>query len=190
MVTAHGGAALPSGVAETGKAKSRPGACCPPEVRHHTDRLCSAGSGVLPRYPASSLVCGPPTPLRLRPCSGFPRGGLPPGTDAFLSRPGVRPSTPGASERVDPGSPSPRTSPRTVRGLPGYRTAHCPRAVVVHPASGDAASPTHGDAPCCLQGYGPPRLPGTNDNFGAAVPRPTCSPAYASTGALPLRLQG
>src|SRR5262249_35859374 len=135
-------------------------------------------------------VCGPPTPLRLRPGSGSPCHSLPLGTDAFLSRPDVRPWTPGASEGVQPGPPSPRTNPRTARDLPGYRTARRPPAVVVHPASGDAPSPANGGAPCRLRGYRPPRLPGTNDNFGAASPRPTCSPAYASTEALPPRLQG
>jgi hypothetical protein len=117
------GRTLPSGVPGTGPSTSKRGACFPPEVHHHTGRLCSAGSGGLPRYPTSSLICGPPTPLRLRPGSGFPRVGLPLGMDAFLHRPDVRPRTSGASEGVEPGPPWPRLHPRTVRGLPGYRTA-------------------------------------------------------------------
>jgi hypothetical protein len=37
-------------------------ACFPPQARSDTDRLCSAGVRVPSRSPASSLVCGPPTP--------------------------------------------------------------------------------------------------------------------------------
>ena len=61
--------------------------------------------------------------------------------------------------------------------------------MVVHPASGGAASPVDGDASGRLQGSLALGLPG-KIHFGAAVPWLTCSPAYASTGTSPPRLQG
>jgi hypothetical protein len=47
----------------------------------------------------------------------------------------------GASERVT-GSPSPGSSNRTVRGLPGYRAVLFGRAAVVHPAGPPSARPS------------------------------------------------
>jgi hypothetical protein len=54
---------LPSGVAGTCSPTSRHWTCFPPKVRIATGRLCSAGFGGPPRFPTSSLVCSPPTPL-------------------------------------------------------------------------------------------------------------------------------
>src|SRR5262249_36857702 len=146
-------APLPSEVAGTCRSRSRPGSCFPPEVRNHTDCLCSAGSEVPPRSPASSLVCSPPTPLWRGPRLRLPLPRPTSRTDAY-SEPAGRASV--DAQRVgglEAGPPSPRPHPRTSRGLPGYWVALFTRAVVVHPASGGAASPVTGDTSCCLQGW-------------------------------------
>ena len=98
--------------------------------------------GDQPRYPASTLVCSPPTPLRRRPGLRFPSPSAYPGANAFLNRPGVRSLTPGAPEALWCGFSAAPLYPWTVRGLPGYW------AVLLHacrgqtPRLGDVASPT------------------------------------------------
>src|SRR5262249_20137442 len=141
-----------------------------------------------PRYPTSALVCGPPTPLRPRPGSGCPRVGLPLGTDAFLSRPSVRPYTPGASEGVEPGPPSPRLSqgPSGASQVTGLPVAHVPWSYT--PPRETPPRPVTVTPPTAFRDTDPLGFPGWMTISGLRSPRPTCSPAYASTGALPLRL--
>src|SRR5262249_28097276 len=73
-----------------------------------TGRLRSTGSAVPPRYPASSLLCSPPTSLGRWPRLWFPLPGAYLGANAFLNRPPVRSQTRSCSESSGPGSPPPR----------------------------------------------------------------------------------
>ena len=83
--------------------------------------------------------------------------------------------------------------PRSCRGQTGASQVTGPSSSSVPrsstPPRETPPRPYSGDAPCCLQGWRPPGLPGRN-HFGAASPRPTCSPAYASIKSLLARLQG
>jgi hypothetical protein len=96
--------------------------------------------------PSDSPVASAGTPVSLA-------RGLPRVRTLVLSRPGVRPWTPGASEAWVRVLRRPALTPWTSRGLPGYWAALFTRAVVVHPASGSAALPNRGDASYCLQGW-------------------------------------
>ena len=155
-----------------------------------TGRLCSTGSEAPPRYPASSLVCGPPTPLWLQPRLWFPLPSAYREANAFLHRPHVR------SQNV-----------RRVGGLRSGSSA-APAFLVDH-----QGSPRLLDRPLPPRRGRPPRRVrrphrplsvtttaafrngeslGTRNNlvFEAAFPRLTGSPTYASTAMLPPPLQG
>ena len=150
----------------------------------HTGCLCSVGSAAPPRYPTSTLVCSPPTPLRHGPGLWFPSPSAYHPPYAFLHRPGVRTETPGASDAYGAGRPLPRvtdgptgasqvTGPslHTCRGLlPRLGRYHLAllRWHPLPPSASLTASASRDQLP-----------------FGADFARPTCSPAYASTGVLP-----
>src|SRR5262249_13452893 len=91
-----------------------------PKFVNHTGCLCSAGSAVPPRYPASSLVCSPPTPLGHWPGLWFPSPSAYHETYAFVNRPGVRTKNARRVGRLCCGSSAAPLYSWTVRGLPGY----------------------------------------------------------------------
>jgi hypothetical protein len=189
---------LPPVVTGTGRPRSRPGSCGPPDDRRHTGRLCSAPSAAAPRYPTSSLLCSPPTPLRPRRRLWFP---LPPAYHqppyALLCRPGVRTETPGASDACGAGRPRPRPwgGPSGVSQVPGPSVPTC-RGLL--PRLGRYPLARCGDIPFRLQRRGPPGLPGIDCVSGlishgphACLPthQPACYHPDGKTGYRPAGLR-
>ncbi len=114
-----------------------------PKFVHHTGCLCSAGSGGLPRYPTSSLVCSPPTPLRHRPGLWFPSPPTYPGYGRF-SEPAER--APVDARRVGGGCTGSSVAPLLPVDRQGSpRLLGCPCAHVPW-----SSTPPGGASPCPL----------------------------------------
>jgi hypothetical protein len=90
----------------TCRAESKLGAGFPPEVRHHTGRLCSAGSEASASLPGVNAPMQPSdSPAASADAPVSPRRQPTTVRTLVVSRPGVRPQTPGASEAFGPGPP-------------------------------------------------------------------------------------
>ena len=136
-----------------------------------------------PCSPTSSLVCSPPTPCLPRPPLRFPLW-WPTSWRALvlcLMRPTSR--APAHVPCVGDGSPALRSTGMSARrgeGLPGYRAILFVRAVVEHPAGYGPLLAQHAGSHYCLRCHPALSASGKTLGFGAAVPRPARSRAYAS----------
>ena len=111
-------------------------------------------------------------------------GSVPGGVTA-TGRPPDR-SPPTARRSGSPVSPSPGSSNRTFRGLPGYRAVLFGRAAVDHPAGPPSARP-NASGSAAFRVAEPLSI--RDEDFEAAFLRPTRSPDYASTASSRRRLQ-
>jgi hypothetical protein len=137
-----------------------------------------------PCSPTSSLVCSPPTPCLHRPRLRFPLPAaylvadacsVPERADDTCARQRA------VRRRRVTGSPLHRNLCEERRGPPGLRghplrtcCGRTPRRIRPPPR------PTHAEGHCCLRSISALSASGKHIGFGAAVPRPARSRAYAS----------
>lgn len=128
---------LPSAVAVTCCSTSMRRTWGPPGVHINTARLCSAGSGAT-RSPASSLVCGPPTPSSSSAGAVVCSRGRPSSVRTLVpSRQRARPRARCASEWDHPISEAPESDPTKNEGLRSFWAVLFVRAMVEDPAGCD-----------------------------------------------------
>ena len=137
---------------------------------------------VPPRSPVSSLMCSPPTPCPLRPRLRFPLRWPTSMRALLLCHMGRRHVRPQRAVRRRPitGSPQSRSVSRRDEGRPGFWTVLFVRAVVEHPAGYVPLLAHSRRDHCCLRSISALSASGKTRGFGAAVPRPARSHAYAS----------
>ena len=159
----------------------------PPEVHTNTGRLCSVGSGChpVPRRHCSSAALRLPAPFSRG--SGSPCQRPPSWRALVLCPRGPTTRAPAYASCAGDSAPALHNagvSSRRGEGLPGSWTVLFVRAMVEHPA-GYKAPPhpekkhLHAGVVVAFDAIQRSRHPGSL-GFGAAVPRPARSPAYAS----------